>query len=103
MGWQLKGTQGTSSIFASGDRPLTSEPLRYLDGRITIDPDLCNGRPTIRGLRITVETVIGFLAAGDSKDEILDQYPSLEPADIEACLRFAADMMAHRYTIQRVA
>ncbi|ESQ16839.1 MAG: hypothetical protein N838_25205 [Thiohalocapsa sp. PB-PSB1] len=54
-------------------------------------------------MRITVETVIGFLAAGDSKDEILDQYPSLEPADIEACLRFAADMMAHRYTIQRVA
>ena len=42
------------------------EPLSYLDGRITVDPDLCNGRPTIRGLRITVETVLGFLSAGGS-------------------------------------
>ena len=79
------------------------ETLRYLDGRITVDPDLCNGHPTVRGLRITVETVLGFLSAGDSPREILEQYPSLEPADIDACIRFAADLMAHRYTLQRVA
>lgn len=82
---------------------MTTETLSYLDGRITINPDLCNGRPTIRGLRITVETVLGFLGAGDSPEEILQQYPSLEPADIDACLRFAADMLSHRYTLQRVA
>ena len=52
-----------------------SETLEYLDGRITVDPDLCNGRPTIRGLRVTVETVLGFLSAGESADEILRQYP----------------------------
>ncbi|WP_020506026.1 DUF433 domain-containing protein [Lamprocystis purpurea] len=45
----------------------------------------------------------GFLSAGESQDEILRQYPSLEPADIDACLRFAAELMAHRYTLQRVA
>jgi len=82
---------------------MTSEALSYLDGRITVQPDLCNGRPTIRGLRIAVETVLGFLSAGDSREEILAQYPALEPADIDACLRFAADMMAHRYSLQHVA
>jgi uncharacterized protein (DUF433 family) len=58
-------------------------------GRITIDPDVCNGRPVIRGLRITVETVLGFLSAGDTPDEILQQYPMLEAEDIPACLAFA--------------
>jgi len=82
---------------------MNSETLSFLAGRITLNPDLCNGRPTIRGLRITVETVLGFLSAGESTDEILRQYPSLEPADIDACLRFAADMLSHRYTLQRVA
>jgi uncharacterized protein (DUF433 family) len=66
------------------------------DARITVHPDLCNGHPTIRGLRITVETIIGFLSAGESPDEILRQYPSLEPKDIDACVRFAADLMAQR-------
>ncbi|MGA7981430.1 MAG: DUF433 domain-containing protein [Chromatiaceae bacterium] len=78
-------------------------PLRYLDGRITVHPDICNGHPTIRGMRITVETVLGFLGAGDPPEEILHQYPSLEPEDIDACLRLAADLMAHRYTLQSVA
>jgi uncharacterized protein (DUF433 family) len=78
-------------------------PLSYLDGRITVYPDLCNGHPTIRGLRITVETILGFLSAGETREEILNQYPSLEPADIDACLRFAADLMRHRYTLKSVA
>lgn len=83
--------------------PDTNAPLEYLDGRITVHPDICNGHPTIRGMRITVETVLGFLSAGDSQEEILHQYPSLQPADIDACLRFAADLMAHRHTLQGVA
>lgn len=82
---------------------IASEPLTYLDGRITVDPDLCNGRPTIRGLRITVETVLGFLGAGESAAEILDQYPSLDAQDIDACLRFAAELMSHRYSLKHVA
>lgn len=61
--------------------------MEYITERITIDPDICNGKPTIRGKRITVQTILGFLSAGDSKEEILEEYPSLEAEDIDACLR----------------
>ena len=54
--------------------------------RITIDPAICNGKPTIRGLRITVQTVLEYLGAGESREEILQQFPMLEPEDINACL-----------------
>ena len=59
----------------------------FLDGRITIDPDLCNGKPTLRGKRIAVQTVLEFLSAGDSDAEILAQYPSLEAEDLRAIHR----------------
>lgn len=52
--------------------------------RITMNPKICNGKPTIRNLRITAQTILEFLIAGDSGCEILDQYPSLEPEDIAA-------------------
>lgn len=77
--------------------------LTFLDGRITIDPSVCNGKPTIRGKRITVQTILEFLGAGDGQEEILNQYPNLDPEDIKACLRFAADLMNQRYTLSKVA
>jgi uncharacterized protein (DUF433 family) len=67
--------------------------------RITIDPKICNGKPIIRGMRITVQTILEFLSAGESEAEILRQYPSLEAEDIKACLRFALDLMNHVYLI----
>lgn len=57
--------------------------------RITINPDVCNGKPTVRGMRITVETILQYLSAGDSMDEILEAYPFLEKLDIQACIAFA--------------
>ncbi|KAA3660617.1 MAG: DUF433 domain-containing protein [Calditrichaeota bacterium] len=75
----------------------------YLDGRITIDPDLCNGKPTIRGKRITVQTIVEFLSAGEKEEEILHQYPSLEKEDIHACLVFASKLMDHKYILQTIA
>jgi uncharacterized protein (DUF433 family) len=63
--------------------------------RITVDPEVCNGKPTIRGKRITVQTILEFLGAGEDREEILRQYPSLEPADIDACVAFAAGLMGH--------
>ncbi|MGV1012584.1 MAG: DUF433 domain-containing protein [Flavobacterium sp.] len=57
--------------------------------RITINPDLCNGKPTIRGMRITVETILQYLSAGDSIDEIIIAYPFLEKEDIQAAIAFA--------------
>jgi len=77
--------------------------MDLLMNRITIDNNICNGKPTIRGKRITVQTILEFLSAGDSKEEILRQYPSLVSEDIDACLKFAADLMGHQYSIRAIA
>jgi uncharacterized protein (DUF433 family) len=77
--------------------------ISFPEGRITIDPDICNGKPTIRGKRVAVQTILEYLAAGDSEEEILSQYPSLEPEDIKACLTCAARLMNERYELSRVA
>jgi len=53
--------------------------------RITISPDQCHGRPCIRGLRIRVEDVLEMLASGATAEEILKDFPDLEPDDIRAC------------------
>jgi len=71
--------------------------------RITIDPDVCNGKPVIRNLRITVETILDYLSAGETHEEILRQYPMLESDDILACLAFASRLMAHSYSIKQSA
>jgi uncharacterized protein (DUF433 family) len=57
--------------------------------RITINPNIFGGKPIIRGRRIAVEHVLGMLAAGDAPQAIVDAYPYLELADIQACLIFA--------------
>ncbi len=82
---------------------MTLEKVRYLQGRISIDPDICNGKPTIRGKRITVHTVLDYLSAGESVSEILQQHPSLEAEDIPACLAFASRLMDQRYTLQKIS
>lgn len=58
--------------------------------RITVSPNQMGGVPCIRGLRIPVATVLRMLAAGMSEQDILAEYPDLEPEDIRECLRFAA-------------
>jgi uncharacterized protein (DUF433 family) len=63
--------------------------------RITVHPDRMHGRPCIRGLRVTVSDVLGMLAAGMSREEILRDYPYLEAADIDAALAFAAEQADH--------
>jgi len=70
--------------------------------RVTIDPAVCNGKPVIRGKRITVQTILEYLAAGDTEEEILKQYPSLEPGDIRAALEFATNLMSNNYTISDI-
>ncbi len=59
--------------------------------RITLEPGNSGGRPSVRGLRITVYDVLGWLASGMSEAEILQDHPDLELEDIRACLGFAAD------------
>ena len=62
----------------------------HLMDRITTQPDVMGGKPTIHGLRMTVGTIIGLLAAGHSIEKILQDYPYLEEADIRAALHYAA-------------
>ena len=64
--------------------------MDYID-RITIEPDKRSGQPCVRGLRITVQDVLEYLASGMTEAEILDDFPDLEAEDIRACLSFAAD------------
>ena len=58
--------------------------------RITVSSDIMTGKPCIRGMRITVATILGLLAAGTTHEEIFRNYPFLEEADIEACREYAA-------------
>jgi uncharacterized protein (DUF433 family) len=60
-----------------------------LADRITIDPEICHGKPTIRGLRYPVETILELLSSGMTSDEIVADYEDLEPDDILAVLDFA--------------
>ena len=70
---------------------MSAEPnSKDLLARITHDPQVMGGRPCIRGMRITVGTVVGLLAAGHTADEILEAYPYLEREDIQAALSYAA-------------
>lgn len=62
--------------------------------RITVDPELCHGKPCIRGLRYPVESILEYLAGGDSVEQILAEFPDLERDDILACLEFSRKMLA---------
>jgi len=64
-----------------------------LSGRITINPEVCHGKPCIRGLRYPVETILEWLGSGMSTDEILVDYEDLEKEDIMAALDFAAHIV----------
>ncbi len=69
--------------------------------RISINPDICNGRPVVRGTRISVQTVLEFLAAGDTIDVLLEEYPMLTRADVQACLDYASRLMGNHFSVVR--
>jgi len=58
--------------------------------RITIDPNICLGQPTVRGMRITVSVILKMLAGGASTQEVLDAYPELEADDVKQAMQYAA-------------
>jgi uncharacterized protein (DUF433 family) len=62
--------------------------------RITIDPNICHGKPSIRGMRWTVEIIIDLLGSGMSVDEIIEDHPELEKEDIFASLQYAKLLVA---------
>lgn len=57
--------------------------------RITINPEIAHGNPTIRNTRYTVEGILEYLAAGDTIDDLLEEFPDLEKEDFQACLQYA--------------
>jgi uncharacterized protein (DUF433 family) len=65
------------------------------EGRITVEPGKCGGRPCIRGMRIRVKDVLDMLADGATSAEILADFPDLEPADIQASIAYAARYVDH--------
>jgi len=70
-------------------------PMSDLLQRITIDPNQMHGRPCIRSLRVTAADILGLMSAGQSREKILEEYPYLEDADIDAVLAFAARQADH--------
>ncbi|MEJ7659652.1 MAG: DUF433 domain-containing protein [Hymenobacter sp.] len=72
----------------------------YIFDRITVNPGRCSGRPTIRGTRLTVTNILDFLGAGDSVDDMLDEYPQLVREDVLACIRFATATVREKYEPQ---
>jgi uncharacterized protein (DUF433 family) len=64
--------------------------------RITVDPEICHGKPCVRGLRYPVETILEYLAGGDSIDTLLSEFPDLQREDILACHEFSRRMLVAR-------
>ena len=79
-----------------------TEETALLD-RITVRADIFGGKPIIRDMRIAVEHVLGKLAAGDTAETILSEYPFLEAEDIQACLVFAHRSLAGEHVHDRIA
>jgi len=78
--------------------------MASLISRITIDPNICHGKPVIRGLRYPVESMLEYLAAGESIDDVLAEFPDLERDDLLSCSGFAgqsddhsSEQSRHRY------
>jgi uncharacterized protein (DUF433 family) len=65
--------------------------------RISINPNVCFGKPCIRGHRIWVSLILDFLASGWTAQQILENYPGLEEPDIRACIAYGAEMARERY------
>ena len=61
--------------------------------RITVDPEICHGKPCIRGMRYPVEHMLEYLASGESIDSLLEEFPDLEREDFLACMEFARKIL----------
>lgn len=70
--------------------------------RITINPDVCLGQPTVRGMRITVSVILKMLAAGKSIQEVLEAYPELEAEDVQQAIKYAAWVVSDQINLVSV-
>ncbi len=70
--------------------------------RITINPEICHGKPTVRNMRYTVSLILDLLSAGMTNDEIMADYPAIEKEDIQACLLYAS-RLSETKTIHKIS
>lgn len=70
-----------------------------MEQRITVNPQQCGGRPCVRGMRIRVSDVLDLLANNLTPDQIIEELPDLEPADIPACIRYATQRVSHAVVV----
>ena len=82
---------------------LNQNTVARMEERIVNNPDICNGRPVIRGTRITVQTILEFLGAGDSIEEVLEEYPTLTREHVLACLRYSSRLMGNHFRLEALA
>lgn len=71
------------------------------DGRIVVDPEICGGKPTIRGTRIMVRNILGMVAGGYTRDQIVEAYPELSGEDVAAALDYASTVIDEERVIPR--
>ena len=72
-----------------------------MDERIVVDPNICSGKPTIRGTRIMVKNILGMVAGGYTRAQILDAYPEITPDDVTAALEYASHVVDEEKVIPR--
>ncbi|RMF46005.1 MAG: DUF433 domain-containing protein [Bacteroidetes bacterium] len=70
--------------------------------RISINPNVCHGRPCIKGTRIWVSLILDFLASGDTIEDILKSYPQLTEEDVRACIAYGAEMAREQFVSLRM-
>lgn len=71
--------------------------------KIIVDPNICNGLPIIEGTRIAAQTILEFLSAGDTIEDVLTEYPTLSREDVLSCLAYSAQLMKHHFAVREVA
>lgn len=74
-----------------------------MNERIIIDPQICNGRPVVKGTRVTVQTIMEFLAAGDSVADVLEEFPTLTREDVNACHGWVSRLMSNHFHVAAVS
>ncbi len=72
------------------------ESKNKIENRITIDPEICFGKPVVRGMRYPVEFILELLSSGMTPEEIIEDYPSLQKEDILSCLLFATNVVKYK-------
>lgn len=87
----------TLDVMAASN-PTNGPPVTHAEllKRISIDPNVCGGKPCIRGHRIWVSLILDLLAAGETMDAVLEDYPQLTTEDLRACIAFASEMTRER-------